>query len=688
MNHLLQAQKRVLELLQELHHHNYLYYVKNAPEISDESYDALLRELQQLEQDYPSLATPDSPTKRVGAEPLKAFGIITHRKPLLSLANAFNKEELRAWVRRVEKLLPGEEITFVCEHKMDGLAVAVSYVDGTLHTGATRGDGFKGENISANLRTIRSLPLTVKSQLPERFEVRGEVFLPKANFNQLNRLRENAGLPLFANPRNAAAGSLRQLDSRVTAKRPLDIYIYALGWAENVQLPKTHWASLELLHQCGFKINPNNQLCSSLQEVEQYYDKWLEKRQDLPYEADGIVIKLDSLDQQERLGSAGREPRWAIAFKFPAHQATTILKDIGISVGRTGTLNPYAVLEPVFVGGVVIKQASLHNEEDIQRKDIRIGDTVVIQRAGDVIPQVIEPVLEKRPDNTPVFSINDRLKGEDDVGHCPVCGSRIIKSAGEVMYYCPNATCPAQLSEKLEHFASRSGMDIRGLGERLSAAFLAEGIITTVADIYDIEVSQLAARGGMQQKSASNLIDAINESRKRPLANVIFALGIRHVGSENAAILASKFGTLKALSDADREQLENIPGIGDKIAESIISFFSEPRNQETVNRLLQVLKTPAVAPEISANLKPLSGSEFVITGTLTAMTRQQAWDKIAAAGGTAKSDLTKKTRFLVVGQDAGSKIGKAKGMGIKILTEEEFLTLLEKTVIEPQPRLF
>ncbi|WP_375340889.1 NAD-dependent DNA ligase LigA [Candidatus Dehalogenimonas loeffleri] len=685
---MLQAQERVLELRRLLNHHNYLYYVKDTPEISDESYDALLRELRQLEQEYPSLVIPDSPTMRVGAEPLKAFGVITHRKPLLSLANAFSKAELQAWVKRIEKLLPGEEFTFVCEHKMDGLAVAVTYEDGQLSTGATRGDGVEGENITANLRTIRSLPLSVANQSPEHFEVRGEVFLPKANFEQLNLKRDKAGLPLFANPRNAAAGSLRQLDPRVTAQRPLDIYVYALGWADGSQLPASHWDTMERIKSWGFKLNPYNRHCRSLQEVEQYYDEWLEKRHTLPYEADGVVIKINDLAQQERLGSAAREPRWAIAFKFPAHQATTILKDIGISVGRTGTLNPYAILEPVFVGGVIIRQASLHNEEDIQRKDIRIGDTVVIQRAGDVIPQVVGPVLEKRPHNASVFSIETKLKGADGLSHCPVCNSLIRKSPGEVMYYCPNATCPAQLAEKLEHFVSKSGMDIKGMGEQLAVAFLAEGLVKNVADIYSLEVSQLAARDRMKNKSAVNLIDAINKSRKRPLTNVIFALGIRHVGLESATVLAQNFGTLKALFEADQAQLKIIPGIGDKIAESIITYFTEPQNRETVNRLIQVLETPPVTPDNSTGTDPLAGTEFVITGTLAGMTRQQAWDRITAAGGTYKTDLTKKTRFLVAGQEAGSKLTKAREMGIEILTEDQFIILIEKPVTEPQPRLF
>ncbi len=444
MTDLLKAQARALELRCQIEHHNYQYYVMDAPDISDQEYDALLRELQRLETEYPSLITPDSPTQRVGAEPLKAFGVVKHRRPLLSLGNAFTKEELRDWYKRIVKLLPGEKLSFVCEHKMDGLAIALTYDNGQFVTGATRGDGEEGENVTQNLRTIRSLPLKVSGGAPKLFEVRGEVFLPIANFEKLNKEREKEGLPPFANPRNAAAGSVRQLDPKMTARRPLDIYIYMLGWIEDGIKPATHWEALSMMKKWGFKENPYNRRCETIEDVERFYDEWYEKRDELPYEADGIVVKLDSLDQHERLGSVGREPRWAIAFKFPAHQATTQLKDIGISVGRTGTLNPYAILEPVYVGGVVIRQATLHNEDDIRRKDIRLDDTVIIQRAGDVIPQVVGPVLSKRKDSPPEFSIEEKLKGADGKAHCPVCDAEIVHPTGEVMYYFPNSSCPAQ----------------------------------------------------------------------------------------------------------------------------------------------------------------------------------------------------------------------------------------------------
>lgn len=673
------------DLRRQIEHHNYLYYVMDAPEISDQAYDALLRDLQGLENEYPSLVTPDSPTQRVGAEPLKAFGVVKHRRPLLSLGNAFTKEELRDWHKKVTKLLPGEKLSFVCEHKMDGLAIALTYENGQFVRGATRGDGEEGENVTQNLRTIRSLPLKIGGEYPKALEVRGEVFLPLSGFNKLNREREKDGLPLFANPRNAAAGSVRQLDPKVTARRPLDIFFYMLGWVEDEQMPETHWKALELMKKWGFKENPHNRRCDHLEEVEKYYDEWYEKRGNLPYEADGIVVKLDSLDQQQRLGSVGREPRWAIAFKFPAHRATTLLKDIGISVGRTGTLNPYAILEPVYVGGVVIRQATLHNEDDIRRKDIRLGDIVVIQRAGDVIPQVVGPVYEERKGQPPEFSIVEKLRGKNGKAHCPVCGAEIYHPEGEVMYYCPNTACPAQLQESLEHFTSKPGMDIRGIGEKLSAAFLAEGLVKNVADLYELKLGQLVSREGMGEKSATNIIEAIAKSKKRALPNVIFALGIRHIGEENAALLAYEFGSLKALSDATRDRLDAIPGIGNKIVDSIQAYFNNAANRTIVIRLTSILETPPIATARKSG--PLAREEFVITGTLRSMSREQAWEKIRAAGGTTKPNLTKNTSYLVAGEDAGSKLEKAKAAGIQTITEEQLLEMLNPPS-SGQPRLF
>jgi len=461
--------------------------VLDSPEISDAEYDELMKGLKQLEEQYPQFLTPDSPTQRVGAVPVEAFGVVEHPLPLLSLGNAFAKEELLAWYTRTSKLLGKGEFNLTCEHKIDGLAVALTYVNGQLTTGATRGDGFRGENITQNLRTIRSIPLSVPREAPPRFEVRGEVFLPKAGFNKLNEERAAEGLPLFANPRNAAAGSVRQLDSRITAKRPLDIYIYMMGYAEGKPAPPTHWGTMEYLKSLGFKVNPNNALLTSIEQVEEYHHTWVERRESLPYEADGIVVKVNSLDLQEKLGNIGHEPRWAIAYKFPAIQGTTRLKEIKISVGRTGTLNPYAVLEPVSVGGVTIKQAALHNEDDIRRKDIREGDWVYVQRAGEVIPEVVGPIKSKRTGQEKEFSLQEKIFDSNrQRPACPICGAEVIKPEGEVMYYCSNSACPAQVQEQLEHFVSRGGMDIRGIGESQSAVLMKEGLVKNVADLYDL----------------------------------------------------------------------------------------------------------------------------------------------------------------------------------------------------------
>jgi DNA ligase (NAD+) len=534
-----QVTERIEQLRAQLNHHNYRYYVLDDPEISDTEYDTLMRELKQMEAEYPSLLTPDSPTQRVGATPVEAFGVVEHPLPLLSLGNVFDREELEGWYTRIVKLLGEQPSSFVCEHKIDGLAVALTYVDGQLIIGATRGDGLRGENITQNLRTIRSIPLSVSKEAPPRFEVRGEVFLPRTGFAKLNRERAEEGLPLFANPRNAAAGSVRQLDPRITAKRPLDMYIYMLGYAEGRPTPPTHWEGMEYLKSLGFKVNPNNWLLNSVEEVEGYYQAWVNERESLSYEADGIVVKVDSLEWQERLGDVGREPRWAVAYKFPAIQGITRLKEIRISVGRTGTLNPYAVLEPVSVGGVTIKQAALHNEADIRRKDIRKGDMVVVQRAGEVIPQVVGPVVSKRTGEEKEFSLLETIfDKEKERPACPECQAEVVKLEGEAMYYCSNAACPAQVKERIEHFTSRGAMDIRGIGESLSSILFEQGLVKDIADLYDLKKKkgQLLKLAGMGEKSADNLLKAIEESKDRPLFRLIFALGIRHVGGETAEL--------------------------------------------------------------------------------------------------------------------------------------------------------
>ncbi len=678
MKDLAQRKERVEELRKQINYHNYRYYVLDSPEISDAEYDLLMKELEQREEEYPQLVTPDSPTQRVGAAPVEAFGVVEHPLPLLSLGNAFSKEELLAWYTRASKLVAGERFDLTCEHKIDGLAVALTYIDGRLTTGATRGDGFRGENITQNLRTVRSIPLSVPKEAPPRFEVRGEVFLPKAGFNKLNQERAEEGLPLFANPRNAAAGSVRQLDPRITAKRPLDIYIYMLGYAEGKATPPTHWETMEYLKSLGFKVNPNSSLLTTIEQVEQYYHTWVERRESLPYEADGIVVKVNQFGLQERLGNIGHEPRWAVAYKFPATQGTTRLKEIKISVGRTGTLNPYAVLEPVSVGGVTIKSAALHNEDDIRRKDIREGDWVYIQRAGEVIPEVVGPIKGKRKKRLKEFNLLKKaFDKEKQRPACPVCGAEVFRPEGEVMYYCSNAACPAQVQERLEHFASRGGMDIRGIGESQSAMLLKEGLVKDVSDLYYLKKEQLLKLERMAEKSVTNMLNAIEKSKETPLARLIFALGIRHVGKEMAEILAKEFHSTDKMANASREELLSIATIGPKIADSIIAFFGQEENRRIIERLREAgvrLEEEAARPEEL----PLAGQEFVITGRLETFSRQEAEARIKALGGTAKSDVTRKTTYLVVGAEPGSKLARAQELGTKQLTEEEFVKLLEQ----------
>jgi len=672
--------ERIEQLRAEINYHNHRYYVLDSPEISDAEYDGLMQELKKLEEQYPQFLTPDSPTQRVGAAPVEAFGVVEHTLPLLSLGNAFSKEELFAWHARSLKLVSGQRFDFACEHKIDGLAVALTYVNGRLTTGATRGDGFRGENITQNLRTIRSIPLSVSGDAPSRFEVRGEVFMPKAGLRKLNEERAAEGLPPFANPRNAAAGSVRQLDPRITAERPLDIYIYALGWAEGKPVPATHWETMEYLKSLGFKVNPANKLLTGIDHVEEYYHAWVGKRESLSYEADGIVVKVNSIALQEQLGSIGHEPRWAIAYKFPAVQGTTRLKEIGISVGRTGTLNPYAILEPVSVGGVTIRQAALHNEDDIRRKDIREGDWVYIQRAGEVIPEVIGPIKSKRSGQEKEFSLLEKVfSREKGRPACPVCGAEVVRPEEEVMYYCSNAACPAQVQERLEHFVSRGGMDIRGIGESQSAMLLEEGLVSDVADLYYLEEkrAQLLDLERMADKSVTNILNAIEKSKQAPLPRLIFALGIRHVGGETAELLAKEFHSLEALGSASREKLMSVPTIGPKIADSILAFFEQEENRKIIKKL----KAAGVQLEEVAKPEelPLAGQEFVVTGTLEAFTAEA---RIKALGGTTKDNVTRQTAYLVVGASPGSKLARAQALETKLLTEEEFLRLLERQKLE------
>jgi DNA ligase (NAD+) len=667
------AKHRIEELRKIINYHNYRYYVLDSPEISDAEYDELMRELRQLEVQYPELVTPDSPTQRIGAPPVEAFGVVEHPQPLLSLANAFSYEDLAAWHKRASNLLGGSQFDIVCEPKIDGLAVALTYVDGLLVTGATRGDGYRGENITQNLRTVRSVPLSVSREAPPRFEVRGEVYLPKAGFKKLNEERAKEGLPLFANPRNAAAGSVRQLDSNITARRPLDIFVYGLGWAEGKAVPDTHWEIMQYLKSLGFKINLNIALCHTLEETEEYYQRLVEAREEFPYEADGMVVKVNSIALQQELGTVAHEPRWAIAYKFPAVQGTTKLIDIGINVGRTGSLNPYAILEPVRIGGVVISSAALHNEEDIHRKDIRIGDWVVVQRAGEVIPEIVEPIVSRRTGKEKLFSMPSR---------CPVCGSEVIKPDGEAMHRCTNTACPSQALERIKHFVSRGAMDIEGVGEKLCQALFQAGLVKDAADLYYLTKEQLLTLERMADKSASNVLNSIAESKNRSLARIIFALGIPHVGEQYAELLAEHFDSLDDLAKASEEDLLSIPSIGPKITESILTFFRQKGNRQIIEKLRKagVRLEREKVKEARSEESPLAGLEFVLTGKLESLSRSEAEAKIKALGGKAGSDVTRKTSYVVVGADPGSKLAKAEKLGTKTLSEGELLELLNKAV--------
>jgi DNA ligase (NAD+) len=563
MDDLQAIQERAAWLRSQIEHHNERYYVLDDPTISDAEYDALMGELRAIEAAHPELASLDSPTQRVGAAPSARFNVTRHRVPMLSLANAFNEATLRAWYDRACRLA-GREITrFTLEPKIDGLAVSLLYEHGRYIRGATRGDGAQGEDITPNIRTIRAVPLTLRDDPPAVFEVRGEVFLTRKGFEQVNRERQIEGQPLFANPRNSAAGSLRQLDPSVTARRPLDIFVYALGYFEGT-LPRSHAEVLELFRGYGLKTNPANRTCATIDEVVAQVQDWEHRRGSLPYEIDGVVVKIDDLDLQVELGAIGREPRWAIAYKFPPAQVTTRLLDIGVNVGRTGSLNPFAILEPVQVAGVTVRLASLHNEEDIRRKDIRIGDTVWVQRAGEVIPQIIGPVLDKRPAEAVPYSLPT---------HCPACNTEVVRIEGEAMARCPNAACPAQLYELLKHFVSRGAMDIDRIGEKLCQTLIEAGLVHDVADLYSLRKDDLLGLERMAERSAENVLTSIQTSKQRPLPRLIFALGIRYVGDQTAELLAAAFGSLDALMAADQAEIEAVDGIGPKIASSVYAYL-------------------------------------------------------------------------------------------------------------------
>ena len=665
---------RAAELRRLLNYHNHRYYTLDDPEIQDWQYDALLRELRGLEADHPELLTPDSPTQRVGGEPSSAFSEVEHSRPMLSLGNAFDFDELAAWHKRITGLLDGATFDMVCELKIDGLAVNLTYEDGVLAQGATRGNGVTGEDVTRNLRTIRTIPLTLDGFVPPKLEVRGEVYLPKEEFHRLNREREERGEQLYANPRNTGAGTIRQLDPKVTASRNMEIWVYSLNSSEGVEFLQGHWEALEWLGNVGFRINSNNRLCHSIEEVQDFYQEWLEKRHDLPYEADGVVVKVSPLEMQDRLGVVGREPRWAIAYKFPAEQATTKLKYIGINVGRTGSLNPFAVLEPVVVSGATVQHASLHNEEDIHRKDIRVGDTVIIERAGDVIPQVVGPVLSQRTGHEQTFRMPEL---------CPVCETPVVKNDDDAMHRCPNASCPAQFYELLKHFVGKNAANIDGLGERWCGILIEQGMVSDVSSLYRLEKDKLLALDRMGDKLATKIMSNIEASKNRPLPRMLFALGITHVGAEVADLLAQNYLGIEDLAKAPEEDLTLIEGIGPKIAESIVSWFQDADNRAVVEKLLaagvrlrqdSLPMIPAAAPSGDS---PFGGLTFVVTGTLSAFSRSEAEARIKGLGGKVTSSVTKKTNYVVAGESPGSKVATAEKLGTPILDEATFLRLLE-----------
>jgi len=670
------ARLRSEELRSIINYHNRLYYDQDAPEIPDAVYDQFMNELREIERRYPELITPDSPTQRTGAAPLTTFDVVVHRLPLLSLSNCFSDDELAAWHRRASDRLGRDEFALTTEPKIDGLAISLVYENGRFVQGATRGDGRQGENVTENLRTVTTIPKTLSGTFPAAFEVRGEVYMPKSGFEAMNNAigqenieREKAGrkpLSLYANPRNAAAGSVRQKDPAVTAGRPLAMFIYQLGWCEGAH-PDSHHETLEWLRAMGFNVNPELRLHSGLADTHERIAWWGRERERLDYDIDGVVLKLDDTRTWEELGYVGREPRWATAFKFPPQQRTTRLRAIEVNVGRTGVLTPFAVLEPVIVGGATVSLATLHNEGDIHRKDIRAGDMVIVQRAGEVIPQVVGPVLSLRTGAEEEFAMP---------ANCPSCGTPVSRDPAEAAYYCPNGSCPAQAIRMLEHFASRGAMDIEGLGERMAYTLYQTGLATDPAQIYDLTPEKLMTLPGIKEKGATNLLKGVEASKQRPLLNVLLALGIRHVGWETAALVAEHIGTLDGLLDVKAESLQEIEGIGPVVANSIVAWTEREANRDLVRRLVAHGINPAhERRQVAGGV--LEGLTIVVTGRLEGMSRGQAEDLIRELGGKVGSAITKSTDFLVVGLDAGTKLAKAEKLGTRQLTEEEFGRLVE-----------
>ncbi|MBD2211172.1 NAD-dependent DNA ligase LigA [Nostoc linckia FACHB-104] len=669
--------KRVEELRQLLQQASYAYYVLDAPIMEDAVYDQLYRELQQLEIQYPELIAPDSPTQRVGERPATQFTSVRHNIPLYSLENAFNIDELKTWDQRWRRQAPKiAAAEYVSELKIDGSAIALTYQNGILTRGATRGDGVMGEDITQNVRTIRSIPLRLNFEgleILEKVEVRGEAFLPLDVFKQINEERQKAGEQLFANPRNAAAGTLRQLDSKIVARRRLDFFAYTLHipGRDDASIANTQWEALELLQRMGFRVNPNHKLCPSLAEVAEYYNYWDTERLNLPYMTDGVVVKLNSFKLQEQLGFTQKFPRWAVALKYAAEEAPTRVENIAVNVGRTGALTPLAEMRPVQLAGTTVSRATLHNSDRIAQLDIRIGDTVIVRKAGEIIPEVVRVLTELRPPNTEPFVMPS---------NCPVCGQPVVRELGEAVTRCVNASCAAILKGAIEHWVSRDALDIKGMGEKLVHQLVDKGLVHSVADLYDLTEEKLYALERMGQKSAQKLIDAIAQSKNQPWPRVLYGLGIRHVGSVNAQLLTEKFSDVEKITQARQSEIAGIYGIGVEIAESVHQWFQINANQTLISRLQAAglqLANSAETPTITDSNPKFAGKTFVVTGTLPTLKRDEAKALIQKAGGKITDSVSKKTDYLVVGEDAGSKLAKAEALGITQLTEAQLLQMLE-----------
>ncbi len=658
-----QAKQKIQKIRKDIEHHEKKYYVDNDPQISDFEFDMLLKELEALESQFPELITPESPTQRVGEQPVTGFASVEHSTPMLSLDNCYSIEELKEFEERIQKIIPKEKIQYVTELKIDGLGISVIYREGNFVQAVTRGDGFKGDDVTLNVKTIRSLPLTIRNR--HEIEVRGEIFLPFQSFHKINQTRSKKGDPLFANPRNAAAGSLRLLDPKEVASRHLDVFLYSI--LTDGDQEKTQWQGLQKLKELGFKTNPHSRTCSSLEEVVSFWEKWNNKRDSLDYDVDGVVVKVDSTRQQKNLGSTAKFPRWSISFKFPARQATTRIQDIQIQVGRTGALTPVAILDPVQLSGITISRSTLHNEDEIKRKDIRAGDSVLIERSGDVIPKVVSVMKERRTGKETPYVFPTK---------CPVCGSKVFRPEGEAISRCENPSCPARLKESLLHFASRRAMNIEGLGEAIVDQLLAKKLVKTIPDLYSLVFEDLEKLERMGPKSSQNLLDEIESSKARDLSRLIFALGIRYVGERTAHTLAARFKDLTTLPKASFEELLDVEDVGPKVAESVVFFFKQPENTELMNKLknagLNFSHREAAKP---ADL-PLRGQTFVLTGTLSELTREEAAEIIEKLGGVVTSSVSRKTTYVVVGESPGTKFEKAQRMGIPTLGEKEFSKLV------------